>query len=61
MTYQPGDRLLLKSPLHHSKPDWYTVKTEPNRWGILLVESDTGALSGLTVQQIKQYQLEPVT
>ena len=58
MTYPIGSRLLLKTPLHYQKPAWYEVKTEPNRWGIILVQADSGAISGLTTEQIKHYEQE---
>ncbi len=56
MSYQIGQRLLLRTPIHWKKPAWYTVTTEANRWGIVLVQADSGAISGLTIEQIKQYE-----
>ncbi len=56
--YQPGQRLLLRTPIFYKKPQWHTVKTLPNKEGILLLEADSGVISGLTAQQIKRYEQE---
>ena len=55
MTYPVGQRLLLRTPIHWKKPDWYEVKTEPNREGIQLLQTDSGVVSGFTVKQITEY------
>ncbi|AFY61206.1 hypothetical protein [Synechococcus sp. PCC 6312] len=58
MTYPIGAKLLLRTPLHFKKPCRYEVNTELNREGIQLLEADTGAISGLTADQITKYQKE---
>lgn len=58
MKYPPGQRLLLATPLHRENPAWYTVQTEPNQWGIIILETEGGAMSGLTVEQITTYLVE---
>lgn len=56
MTYEIKQRLLLRTPLHFKKPAWYEVKTEANRWGIYLLQADSGAVTGLRAEEIKQYE-----
>ncbi len=56
--YQPGQRLLLRTPIFYKKPQWHTVKTEPNREGILLLEADSGAVTGLRAAEIQKYLQE---
>lgn len=56
MTYPIGTRLLLRTPIHWKKPAWYTVTTEPNQWGIYLLQADSGAVTGLREREIKQYE-----
>ncbi len=58
MTYKPGQRLLLRTPLHFKKPAWYEVKTEPNREGIQLLETDSGCVTGLRAAEIEKYLRE---
>ena len=58
MTYSIGTRLLLKTPLHYQKPAWYEVKTEPNREGIQLLETDSGVVTGLRAAEIEKYLQE---
>jgi len=58
MSYHVGQRLLLKTPLHYQKPAWYTVKTQPNKEGIQLLETDSGCVAGLRPAEIEKYLQE---
>lgn len=58
MTYNPGQRLLLRTPLHFKTPAWYEVKSEPNKEGIYLLQADSGAVTGLRAAEIEKYLQE---
>lgn len=53
--YEIGQRLLLRTPLHFKKPAWHTVTSEANRWGIYLLQADSGAVTGLRAEEIEKY------
>jgi hypothetical protein len=55
VTYSIGQRLLLKTPVHYETPAWYEVKTLPNKEGIMLLEADSGAVTGLRAHEIEKY------